>query len=138
VLSKTGGVLGTLASALKSPISIGTGVGALGGAGAGYFASDPDDPNRLRNALAGGVMGAGVGGLTGALVHSGGQAEEEVASMVDKGFQLGEEHGHAQGLKDVASNPELAVKVLEQMSPDSRKLVMRSFDKGWLTRMFGG
>lgn len=110
----------------------------MGGAGVGYLTSEKDDPNRFRNVIAGGAMGAGIGGLTGALVHRGAQSEEAVADLVDKSFAFGHEKGRSAGLAAVAENPELAVKVLQEMSPEARKVVLKSFEKNWLTRMFGG
>lgn len=186
-------MLDALTSALKHPVSIGTGVGALGGAGMGYFSADENDPYRLRKTLMGAGMGAGLGALTGAMSIPGGlqQAVEQhhiptpnasiteaaeaaeasaakVKELIMKGYAQGieatatkpdimkgvfeamhPEHRDAMlasigavpmsKVKDIVSNdPSALVEVLDRMDPSHREELMKRFQKGWLTRMFGG
>jgi len=160
VLSKTGGVLGALGSALKHPAVLGAGIGGLGGAGVGYLSADKNDPNLARKMLVGGATGAAIGGLTGGLASGGGFSAEAVDSAGRSGYSVGFQEAAKKVTEDpmmaaqavanmsaearkavssvFSSSPEMAVEVLEQMSPEARKLILKRFDKGWLTRMFGG
>lgn len=124
-------MLDTLTSALKHPVSIGTGLGALGGAGTGYFSADEDDPNRLRKALVGGATGAAIGGLTGAL-----SVPEELERM--RAFNRGFDSGLEAAASKFTSDPAVMTGALEGMDPSHRETILRYFQKGWLARMFGG
>lgn len=128
-------------------MTIGTGVGGLGGAGVGYLSSDEDD--RKRNMLVGGATGAALGGLAGGLTR-GSQthippemAMRQHADMVyQRGFQEGVEQAadHAseqvtarareaydQGsqhiLELVAKNPQGALHAVDSMTPEVRQTV---------------
>lgn len=108
------------------------------------MAADKDDPNRLRKALVGGATGAVIGGLTGALAGPQGVLKEDVAVMtkaldeVPKELANAESRGYGQALSDVTTKPDLALKLVEMMTPEARELVAKGFDKGWLARMLGG
>jgi len=49
---------------------------------------------------------------------------------------------HAQGfgdaLRKASGNPDLAKEILSKMEPKMRDQVIKSFNKGWLARWFGG
>jgi len=131
-------VLGALTSALRHPVSIGAGVGGLGGAGIGYLSADKDDPNRLRKALVGGATGAGAGALIGAL-SSGGITAEEINAIRDEGIQAGHDIGFREGMATIAKDPAAASDLIGKMSPEVRDLLAERLKKSnWLTRMLGG
>jgi hypothetical protein len=108
----------------------------------GYLASDKDDPNRLRKTLIGGATGAALGGLTGGLVASGassGMPQSAVDQMKSEAKMDGMIAGSMATEARIASDPDVAVRVLSQMDPELREKVVGAFRKpGWLARMFGG
>lgn len=121
-------MLGTLASALHNPVIAGAGVGGLGGATTGLLTGE--EPNRFRNALVGGATGAGIGALAGGLAASGGLPDEAINRLIVRGYEG--------AISDAITSPKLMGDILEHMNPDARKLVLKKFDKSWLTRLFGG
>lgn len=125
----------------------------------GYLTADKDDPNLARKMLIGGATGASIGGLTGALSSGGSKqmadtwrsqghkagyeeamaaAREAFSEIQNASINAGHKAGYREALQDIASKPDMAAEVLEQMNPEARKLIMKKFDKGWLTRLFGG
>jgi hypothetical protein len=82
----------------------------------------------MRNALVGGATGAGIGALSGGL-----SVRHIPEGMVESAFVAGRRIGQAEG-----AEPGAIVEALEGMAPDARRVVLKQFNKGWLTRMFGG
>lgn len=110
----------------------------------GYLGAEKDDPNLFRKVMTGAGVGASIGGLTGGLTAAGravdAAPQQTLGDVVERMketaavLRLGKETA----MKEFSTNPEVAAEVLEKMSPEARKLVLKRFDKSWLTRIFGG
>ena len=61
-------------------------------------------------------------------------AEAEIAYGSIKGWK----DGYQRAKMDMVTDPVAATEVLDQMAPKAREQIFKKFQKGWLTRMFGG
>lgn len=128
-----------LADVLKHPLTIGTSLGGLGGAGVGYASADSDDPNRLRKTLVGGATGAAIGALGGGLAgRSSARTAREAAQAIDDAFEVGSARGFAEAYEKMKTDYNMAKKVMDNMPEEMRDRLVKQFRKGWLTRALGG
>lgn len=133
--------MANLAGVLTHPLTIGTGLGALGGAGIGYMTSGQEEPRdiRLRKALVGGATGAAIGALGGGLAGRGSlRAARQAEKAVDDAVNVGEARGFEDALRKMRSDFNMAKKVMEGMPQEMRDRLVKTFQRGWLTRWFGG
>ena len=100
----------------------------------GYLSSKGEDPElRRRAALVGGVTGAGIGALGGALAARGGGIHpqkymDDVAAAANKARESGLRAGHDRGFNaafnHIGNTPEVMKEMLKKMNPEVRQEAM--------------
>jgi hypothetical protein len=108
-------------------VTIGTGLGTVGGAGVGALSAE--EGQRLRGALVGGATGAGIGALTGGLVSAGSRELEERFGKALAGVEGEAEAGRKvfQFAKQLQKDPVLIEATLKSLPIEQRTAILDKF-----------